>query len=116
MAGFQIPGDLVLSDDRRRFVRSSGGRLAKERLTTALETGLTAWRYDRRKGFPYRDVFDAPYDAKRIQMIYTEFLASFAWVDSVAEVTPEYDKTERHLKIRWRVFVDGEAVEGTQTI
>jgi hypothetical protein len=110
----EVPGDIALAADRTRFLLASGGRLAKARTEAALLTGQGAWKFDIRKGFPYREIFDAIPDERMIDLLYAEYLASLEWISLVVSVTSTLD--ERHLSVTWEAESEAGRIEGTVTV
>jgi hypothetical protein len=101
---FNIAGDVQLNDDETDILTVSGVRLIRERLRVAIGTALGTWRYDATKGFPYQEILAARPDSRRIQLIFSVWLAEQAGIVSVDSVTVSF--VERLCRIDFSATTD----------
>lgn len=111
---FDEPCDLDIREDGS-IGYVDGVELYRQRLETAFGTGLGSWRYDLRKGFPWRAVFDAGADMSRVQAIVTEWLGGLPGIVSVESVEAEM-QPDRHVRITWAAITTDGLATGAGTV
>jgi len=114
MRYFDVAGDLDIREDGS-IGYVSGTDLSVQRLQTAFNSGLGTWRFDRRKGFPWREVFGAGSDDSLIEAIVTDWLLSFPFIVSVGSVEV-FRLADREIRIVWFATTDDGVVRGDESI
>lgn len=102
--GFNVQGDLALSEDGSELLLVSGAQMAIQQIKAGAEiwTGTLAW--DPEAGLPMlgQILVKGP-DLRVIQQIFRDFLLETAGVSSVDELSVVLDRAARHLTVRFKV-------------
>ena len=107
MTGFQLPGDIALTDDDRHLVLTSGANLAAQQIRNGAQIFQGYWTYDDSEGVPYvESVLVKNPDLRVVQQVFREFLAECGGVSSVDSISATLDRVSRKLSVSFRVTCD----------
>jgi hypothetical protein len=107
VSGWQVAGDLALSDDKTSLRIVSGSALAEQQIRNGLQTWRGIWRYDPAEGLPMLEELAAKNpDLRVITQIFQEFLLSRGGVVSVESVNCLLDATARNLRVEFSLTCD----------
>lgn len=107
MPGWQVPGDLALTDDGTSFRIVGGAALAEQEIRNGLEIWKGSWRYDPTIGLPMLDEMAAKNpDLRVITQLFREFLLSCGGVVSVESVNCVLDSAARQLAVAFSATCD----------
>lgn len=105
--GFNVRGDLALSEDGTELLLTSGAPMAEQQIKAGSEiwTGTLAWDPD--AGLPMlgQILVKGP-DLRVIQQIFRDFLLETAGVTSVLELSCNLDRSARALTVRFKVLCE----------
>lgn len=102
--GFNVRGDLALSEDGSELLLTSGAQMAVQQIKAGAEiwTGTLAW--DPEAGLPMlSQILVKGPDLRVIQQIFRDFLLETAGVTSVDELSVDLDRAARRLDVRFKV-------------
>lgn len=109
--GFNVPGDLILSDDRRDIVLWQGAEEIKAKADAALTVFSGTWAFDSEYGLrDFERLFGKPVDLAYWQSEVSRVVSSVAGVVRVRTVQVAFDSPSRALSVRWSADTDAGVV------
>lgn len=105
--GFQVSGDLALSDEGSELIFTSGAAMALQQIRAGAEIWQGTLSWDPEAGLPMlgQILVKGP-DLRVIQGIFRDFLLETSGVDTVTELSVDLDRTARQLNVRFRVVCE----------
>jgi len=106
--GFQVPGDLQLSDDGKYLVFWQGTEEIAARIETRLQTPVGTDRYNSAAGLRYLDMFEKPATAGEalLRAEIWRALGTLSGVRQVRSVTVTTDRQTRVTSAHFAVDTD----------
>jgi hypothetical protein len=117
MSGFDVAGDLQLSEDETELLLVGGARLVEQQI----RTGALNWKgylpYDPDQGLPMTtDILGKGRDLSVVTQIFREWLAAIPGVTSVASCTVKFDPNARAISVLFAVECEsGESLSSEVT-
>lgn len=98
--GFQVPGDLALTDDGRELVLVRGAELALQQIRAGAEIWQGTVQWDPNAGLPMlQQILVKGPDLRVITQIFRAFLQRTAGVVSVDRLVCQFDRVARTLSV-----------------
>lgn len=104
MSGFQVEGDLALSDDETELLLVGGAQAVEQQI----RTGALNWKgylpYDPDQGLPMTtNILGKGRDLRVVTQLFREWLAGIDGVTSVTSVSVAFNASARHLAVLFTV-------------
>jgi len=96
MACFDIPGDLMLTPDRRSIVLVTGAKRLKQRMRAGVHTLLGSYKYNLNAGIPWLTWLDKSQRVP-IEAELRKYFLSYPEVQSIKSLRLRLDKNTRVL-------------------
>lgn len=120
MACFDIPGDLMLTPDRRSIMLITGPKRVKQRMRASIHTLLSSYKYDQNVGIPWLVWLDKAARVPIESELRKHFL-SYPEIESVRTIRLTVDRRTRVLFVHYELQLKNatvitDAIDITQVI
>jgi hypothetical protein len=100
--GFNVPSDIILSDDRRDIVLWQGASEIKAKVDLALQVFSGTWVFDSQFGLrDFQRLFGKPADVAYWKSEVSRVVSQVAGIIRVRSVRTSYDSVARALTVSW---------------
>lgn len=104
MTGFQVAGDLALSDDETELLIVGGAKMVEQQIRTGSQIWRGYYRYDATVGLPMLEsVLVKGADLRVVTQVFREWLAGISGVTAVTECVVALDRVLRALTVTFAV-------------
>lgn len=104
MTGFQVEGDLALSEDETEMVLVAGARAVEQQIRTGSTNWLGFLPYDPDQGLPMTErILGKNRDLRNVEQAFREWFAAIPGVVSVDSVAVALDRSTRLLSVLFAV-------------
>jgi len=112
--GFDIPGDLGLTEDGRDLAFVSGATKVLQSIKARAQIVLGSWRYDLTKGMPYyQDILVGGPEVELVRRRFYDLIAETDGVTSVKSVNIRLDSTLQTVFVDFVAIAANEQVSGS---